>query len=69
MKLKKNHTITIYDDQISDKRSGGKKMRLIKRIIKHPDKEYWHVRFVGENLSGYRWIPTASKEEETGLDS
>jgi hypothetical protein len=69
MKLEKNHTITIYDDRISERRSGGKKMRLIKRIIKHPDKEYWHVRFVGENLSRYLWIPTASKEEETGLDS
>ena len=68
MKLEKNHSITINDDRISDKRS-EKKMQLIKRIIKHPDKEYWHVRFVDEHLSSYRWIPTVSETEETLLDS
>lgn len=56
MTLEKGQRITIYDEQITDKRS-EKKMRLIKRIIKHPDEEYWHIRSVDEYYSSYRWIP------------
>jgi Uri superfamily endonuclease len=67
MKSGKNRTITIYDDQVSGERS-EKKMRLIKRIIKEPEKEYWHVRFIDEQISSYRWIPTVSETEEEHLD-
>ena len=68
MKLEENRTITIYNDRISGKRS-EKSVRLIKRIIKEPDKEYWHVRFIDEQISSYRWIPTVSETEEAHLDS
>ena len=67
MKSGKSRTITIYDDQVSGERS-EKKMRLIKRIIKEPEKEYWHVRFIDEQISSYRWIPTVSETEEEHLD-
>ena len=67
MKSGKSRTITIYDDQVSGERS-EKKMRLIKRIIKEPEKEYWHVRFIDEQISSYRWIPTLSETEEEHLD-
>ena len=68
MKLEKNRRITIYDDRISGERS-EKNMRLIKRIIKEPEKEYWHVRFIDEHISSYRWISTVSETEEAHLDS
>ena len=68
MKFKKNPKITIYDDRISGERS-EKNMRLIKRIIKEPEREYWHVRFINEQISSYRWIPTVSETEEADLKS
>ena len=68
MKLEKNRMITIYDDRISGKRS-EKNVRLIKRLIKKPEKEYWHVRFIDEQISSYRWISTVSETGEAHLDS
>jgi hypothetical protein len=67
MKSEDNRTITIYDNRISDERS-ARKMRLIKRIIKEPEKEYWHVRFIDEQISSYRWIPTVKETEEEHLN-
>jgi hypothetical protein len=68
MKLEENRTITIYDDRISSKRS-EKNVRLIKRLIKELEKEYRHVRFIAEQISSYRWIPTVPETEEAHLDS
>lgn len=57
MRLEKGQRITIHDDRISLERP-KRKVRLVKRLIKHPDEEYWHVKIIGEDSSSYRWIST-----------
>ena len=64
MRLEKGQRITIHDDQFSPRRR-EKKARLIKRLIKHSNEEYWHVRFIEEDYSSYRWISTLAKREKT----
>lgn len=68
MNLEKGQRITINDDQFSLRRR-EKKVRLIKRLIKHPDEEYWHVRFIEEDYSSYRWISTLPRTEGASLHS
>lgn len=73
MKLEKGQSIIIYDDKISGK-GPERKGRLVRRLIRHPGEEYWHVRFAEEQCSTFCWISTLPekegfKTEEVHLDS